>query len=125
MARECPKRNKTYESKGSERGDYAKRDGLTKQVQTGTGNMSEEGIARVNPVDFLYSEGEVKQVRIDDKGSRQPGVQVQMQGVPMVGVIDTGADITIMGGRLFKKVATVARLKKKDFKKARQAAKDI
>ena len=61
-------------------------------MQTGTGNRSEEGIARVNPIDFLYSdssdEGKVKQVRIDHKGSRQPGVQVQMQGVPIVGVID-------------------------------------
>ena len=34
------------------------------------------------------------------------------------GLIDSGADITIIGGSLFKKVATVARLKKKNFKKA-------
>ena len=30
----------------------------------------------------------------------------------MYGVVDTGADITIIGGRLFKMVATKARLKK-------------
>ena len=34
------------------------------------------------------------------------------------GIIDSGADITIMGGELFKKVAAAARLKKRDFKKA-------
>ena len=34
----------------------------------------------------------------------------------MKGVVDTGADITIMGGEMFKRVATVARLRKKDFK---------
>ena len=40
------------------------------------------------------------------------------KGVPAYGIVDTGADITIIGGELFKKVAAVARLKKKDFKEA-------
>ena len=56
-------------------------------------------------------------VRVSDKGSRPQYVNIQMQGVPTSGVIDTGADITIMGGDLFKKVATAARLRKKDFMK--------
>ena len=33
-------------------------------------------------------------------------------------MIDTGADITIMGGTLFKKIASVAKLRKSKFKKA-------
>ena len=37
--------------------------------------------------------------------------------MPTSGIIDTGADITIMGGELFKKVATTARLRKKNFHK--------
>jgi len=41
-----------------------------------------------------------------------------VQGVPAVGIVDTAADITIMGDSLFKKVASVARLRKKDFKSA-------
>ena len=45
-------------------------------------------------------------------------VRIEIQGVPAEGVIDSGADITIIGGELFKKVATVARLKKRDLKKA-------
>ena len=32
--------------------------------------------------------------------------------------MDTGADITIIGGELFKKVAAVVRLRKKNFKEA-------
>jgi hypothetical protein len=32
----------------------------------------------------------------------------------VVGVLDSGADITIMGGALFKKVAAAAKLKRKD-----------
>ena len=31
-------------------------------------------------------------------------------------MVDSGADITIMGGEMFKWVAVVAKLKKKDFK---------
>ena len=38
-------------------------------------------------------------------------MQVDIAGVPATGLIDTGADITIMGPELFKKVATVAGLK--------------
>ena len=44
-------------------------------------------------------------------------MRVLVQGVPVVGVIDSGADLTIIGGALFKKVAAAARLKKRDFKK--------
>ena len=39
-----------------------------------------------------------------------------MGGVPFTGIIDSGADITIMGGPAFKQVAVVARLKKRDLK---------
>ena len=39
-----------------------------------------------------------------------------VQDVPAQGLIVTGADKTIMGGDLFKKVASVARLHKRDFK---------
>ena len=68
---------------------------------------------------MLYSdsEGTVDTVRVSDKGSRPQYVNVEIQGVPTSGVIDTGADITIIGGGLFKKVATAARLRKKDFRK--------
>ena len=51
-------------------------------------------------------------VRVSDKGNRPQYVNIQVQGVPTSGVIDTGADITIIGGDLFKKVATAARLRK-------------
>ena len=40
-----------------------------------------------------------------------------IQGVPAYGIIDSGADITIIGASLFNRVATTARLKKHDFKK--------
>ena len=44
-------------------------------------------------------------------------MNIQVQGVPTSGVIDTGADNTITRGNLFKKVATADRLKKKEFMK--------
>ena len=53
-----------------------------------------------------------------DQGSKLRVAEVQLQGVPTLGLVDTGADITIMGGELFKKVAAAARLKKNNFKGA-------
>ena len=41
-----------------------------------------------------------------------------LQGVPARGIVDTGADISIMGGELLKRVAAVAWLRKRAFKKA-------
>ena len=52
-----------------------------------------------------------------NEGSQIQCAEVFIQGVPAEGLVDSGAEITIMGGELFKKVATVNRLKRKDFKK--------
>ena len=58
-------------------------------------------------------------MRVSDKGSESPCARVQVQGVPVYGLIDTrGANITIIGGDLFRRVATIARLRKWEFKKA-------
>jgi len=73
--------------------------------------------ASVDPVSPLYSsdsEMSVDIVRVDDQGSRPQYVNIQIQGVPRSGVIDTEADFTIMGGKLFKKIARATRLKRKD-----------
>ena len=76
----------------------------------------------MSPLDLLLSDSDdedvIREVRITDKGSESRCVDVQVQGVPAVGIVDTAADITIMGGSLFKKVASVARLRKRDFKSA-------
>ncbi len=74
---------------------------------------------------YLYSsdeEGAVKLVRVEDRGSKPCLASVHVHGVPAVGIVDTGADICIMGadicimGAELFKVASAARLKKKDFK---------
>lgn len=59
----------------------------------------------------------VNLVHVTDRGSVPHRAKVLIQGVPAHGVIDTGADITIMGGELFKMVASVNKLKKSKFKK--------
>ena len=74
-----------------------------------------------NPLDLLLSDPEddtVCQIRITDQGSGTRSARVEIHGVPARGIVDTAADITIMGGQLFKEVASVARLRKKDFKPA-------
>ena len=91
---------------------------VAKQVTTKNSD-AEKGA--VSPIDLLLSDSEddgVFQVRITDRGSEARSVKVEIQGVPAYGIVDSAADITIMGGKLFKQVANVARLHKKDFKPA-------
>ena len=75
-----------------------------------------------NLLDILYSDSdtdsEVKVIKVPDNGSKSQCVHIQIQGVPAYGIIDTAADITIIGGKLFTRVATIARLKKKALKPA-------
>ena len=60
-------------------------------------------------------EEQVRFVRVQDNGSMSQCVKVQLQGVPVYGIIDSGANISIIGGELFWKVA---HLRKEDCKKA-------
>ena len=60
----------------------------------------------------------VRQVRVVHNGSWPQRARVLLEGVPATGVIDSGADITIMGEDLLKRVAAAARLKKSRLKKA-------
>jgi len=73
-----------------------------------------------DPMQYLASDEEdpnsVRTVRVTDQGSRLPMATVDVQGVQIEGAIDTGADITIMGAELFKRVAAVAHLKKSQLK---------
>ena len=74
-------------------------------------------------MDILYSSsdsdnGDVKTIRVQDEGSKPRCARVLVQGVPAYGIVDTAADITIIGGNLFRKVASVAHLKKKNLKPA-------
>ena len=62
--------------------------------------------------------GEIQSVRVEDHSSKPCHARAQVEGVPAEGVIDTSADITIIGENLFRRVAAVARLKKKNFKEA-------
>ncbi len=52
----------------------------------------------------------VQTVRVRDTGSKVMYANVDLHGVPVKGVIDSGANITILGGDLFKTVATVVLL---------------
>ena len=102
----------------------------TKQVQTqavplehGSEPQSSPPECSSDPLDYLCSsdgegDSKVNSVRIKDTGSKNQYANVDLHGVPVKGMIDSGADITIIGGDLFKQVATVAKLKKKDFRVA-------
>ena len=129
LAKNCDKARKT-ESTGNGQPSRANALPVTRQITAK--NSENKNIADVEdskknetgevPLEFLLSDSEeddaVCQVRISDKGSESQCVRVLIQGVPSVGLVNTAADITIIGGDLFKKVASVARLKKRDFKLA-------
>lgn len=76
------------------------------------------------PTDFPLSSSELEDERavrvvcVNDGGSQAQSVRVLFQGMPVVGIIVSGAEITTMGIALFKKVAAAARLWKRDFWKS-------
>ena len=63
-----------------------------------------------DPLQFLWPDSEeeavvrVTQIRVPDKGSRPQTAHVVIEGVPVEGVVDTGADITIVGAEAFKRI---------------------
>ena len=61
-------------------------------------------------------DGKIRHVHVNDTGSRSQCVVVEIEGVPSKGIVDTRSDITIIRGELFKHIATMARLHKRQFK---------
>lgn len=116
LARDCKQPKSESTGRPPRQGGKRTPDASTKMV---TSNPSQQ--LSDDPLDFLYSsesdEGEVLLIRVEDRGSKPRRALVEVQGVPSYGVIDSGADITIMGADLFKKVAAAAHLKKRNFKK--------
>lgn len=113
IARNCKK-------KASKRGQGGSQTS-SKQVTTIAEDGEEARFQSLREQLYMLDESsgdDVCLVKVMDNGSRLQCVKLQVQSVPAYGIIDSGAGITIMGGILFKKVATVARLWKRDLKKA-------
>ena len=61
----------------------------------------------------------MSEVRVQqDKGSRPQSVRVFVAGVPVDGIVDTAADITIVGADTFKCIAAVVKVRRRDLKLA-------
>ena len=94
----------------------------TKLIQTSSDVTDQES---EDPVTYLYSSDEDSQVglvRVPFEGSKPQKALVEVQGIPAMGIIDTGADITIMGPELFKTVAAATRMKKRCLKPVDKSA---
>ena len=67
------------------------------------------------PVDHSFSEvaNEVAQTSLKSqcRTSSPKCVEVRIEGVPVAGMIDTGSDITIISGELFKTIIDTAQLR--------------
>ena len=86
----------------------------SKNTTSGAKSLSSSVLGAL--LDDSEDEG-IHRIRLNYNGSRSRYAQVEVQGVPAQGIVDSGADITIIGGELFRRVAAVARLRKKDLKK--------
>ena len=117
LARDC--RIPKTESQGYGHSVTRRQSASAKQVST-TATDTEKNSE--DPFSYLLSdsdgeESEVKLIQLQDKGSQPQCAQVIIGGVSAWGIVDSGADITIIGKELFKMIASVCKLKKKDFKK--------
>ena len=98
-----------------------KRESTGRSEQIPSAKMAQSD-ARQDPMMYLLSDSDddedsrVGLVRIADGGSKCHRAKVIVGGVPLLGIVDSGADITIMGGTAFRQVASVAKLHKRDFK---------
>ena len=110
LSRDCPtRRNDNAVPQG-------RKPAGTRLVST-TGSGSQSPSAAPGLLSHLLSSSDsetkgegVQQVRIDDEGSKQQYAEVLIEGVPATGVVDSGAEITIMNGKLFARIAAVAHL---------------
>jgi hypothetical protein len=62
----------------------------------------------------------VNEVRVQDRESHPQSVRVVVAGVPVDGIVNTAADITIVGAEKFKRIAAVAKLREKRLQASRQ-----
>ena len=115
-------------------GHQAKDCRLQKRESTGqsrsvSGARMVQSDAKDDPLNYLLSDSDDEEprvgvIRIPDGGSKCQYAKVVIGGVPLYGIVDSGADITIMGSNAFKQVATVAKLRKRDFKPPDKAPKN-
>lgn len=110
ISRYCRQKKKESSGKGKESGSAA-------TAKT----IGSQPIDPNDPMNYLFpgptAGGGVRQIRVKDEGSLRHYARVAIQGVEARGLVDTGADITIMGGDLFKRIATAAKLLREQFKK--------
>ena len=65
------------------------------------------------------------QICIDDKDSQNCYTDVQVEGVPAQGIVDSGYDLAVFEGDLLRKVAAIARLHHSQFKKPDKTPRSI
>ena len=109
LARDCP--HNKEESRGHT-GDQGKTrtSARTNVVKTSKGQKEPQRIPN-GAMDCLFSSGsdseeEVRRIQVSDTGSLPQTVVVEIQGVPARGIVDTGSDITIVGGELLNCTST-------------------
>ena len=107
---------KKTESKGSDQSNT--RQVWTEDAHGGRDGNPQEGDEESTDNPLASEEDSVKLVHVQDHGSHSHLAKLSIQGFPVEGIVDSGTDITIINGDLFKKIATAAHLKKTNIKPA-------
>ena len=124
--RDCPNRKEGRDSgprwgSSGNRPRSNAREGVAKCIHTSTPVTHKDDDPQQESVRMLLSslypapakcDDRVQAVRIVDRGSRPQQVSVLLEGVPVLGVVDSEADITIMSKNLLERVAAAAKLTK-------------
>ena len=113
----CDCKNKEKESSGQ---PVSSTKGIRLVSSETTEVMEQESVQQLlDPLSLLDSSDSdsdgVHQIRVSDRGSKPRYGNVLIKGLPAA---EYGADITIVNGALFAKIAAAARLKKKNFQPA-------
>ena len=116
ITRNCRQRAQTHESRGFLSSTSIPRKADQKQITSQPTSKVGVPAELLEALDSDSSSESVNRVEVQDQGSQPRCARVFIQGVPVIGIIDSGADISIIGGKLFRQVAAKAKLKKRQLK---------
>ena len=110
LARDC--KSPKSESRGRKNWVVRTED---KPIEISTNNFSKLVDSLFPPIEASVSTVQDKEVT-QTTTSTPKNIEVQIEGLPIRGIIDTGSDITILSGTAFQEIVTACGIKREQFK---------
>ena len=86
-----------------------------KPIEISTNNFLKIVDSLFPPIEASVSTVQDKKVMQTTTGTPK-SIEVQIEGLPIRGIIDTGSDITILSGTAFQEIVTACGIKREQFK---------